>query len=138
MAGVGLGWRLPNRPRSHVYALPAAVPARFWFTLPKAHLERRAKHESAWKGMKPPIGTLVKLRKWNAWIIISLAISGIVLRRSCSENERAWPSKTTYGRCPRFDIIGSLPSLHEEAFETNCHKTGAGNYLSVVLFLLVG
>ncbi|QGQ98864.1 oxidoreductase [Paenibacillus psychroresistens] len=100
---------------------------------------------STWKKwLKPPIGKfLVQLHKWNAWVIVLLTISGIVLSIGSIRGDlgagRVWLKQIHIwaGVLSTILLIIYLPRMRKHLKQLR-NKPGQKFNLSVVLFLLVG
>jgi sulfoxide reductase catalytic subunit YedY len=100
---------------------------------------------SAWKKwLKPPVGKfLTKLHKWNAWIIILLTISGIVLSIGTIRGDlgvgRVWLKQIHIwaGVVSTILVILYVPYIKKHLKQIR-NKPGQKFNLSVVLFLLAG
>jgi hypothetical protein len=100
---------------------------------------------STWKKwLKPPIGKfLVKLHKWNAWVIILLTISGIVLSIGTIRGDlgqgRVWLKQIHIwaGVLSTILVVLYLPYMRRHLKQIR-NKPGQKINLSVMLFLLAG
>jgi sulfoxide reductase catalytic subunit YedY len=100
---------------------------------------------STWKKwLKPPIGKfLVKLHKWNAWVIVLLTISGIVLSIGTIRGDlgagRVWLKQIHIwaGVLSTILVVLYLPYMRKHVKQIR-NKPGQKFNLSVVLFLLAG
>lgn len=100
---------------------------------------------STWeKWLKPPIGKfLVKLHQWNAWVIVLLTISGIVLSIGTIRGDlgegRVWLKQIHIwaGVLSTILVVLYIPYMRKHLKQIR-NKPGQKFNLSVILFLLVG